>query len=40
VKYVVDICADLVKTQVKEYKGRAGDMKGKKPTILQFLPLF
>jgi hypothetical protein len=40
VKYVVDTCAELAKTQVKEYKGRAGDMKGKKPSALQYLPLF
>jgi hypothetical protein len=40
VKYVVDICAELAKTQVKEYKGMANDMKGKKPSALQFLSLF
>jgi hypothetical protein len=40
VKYVVDTCAELAKTQVKEYKGRAGDIKGKKPSALQYLPLF
>ena len=40
VKYVIDVCAELAKTQIKEYKGKAGDMKGKKQSTLQFLPLF
>lgn len=40
VKYVVDTTSTLAKTQVKEYKNRANDMKGKKQIHLQFLPLF
>lgn len=40
VKYVIETTAELARTQVKEYKSRADDMKGKRLISLQFLPLF
>jgi hypothetical protein len=39
IKDVVDSCAILAKTQVKKYKARADDMKGKRQIYL-ILPIF
>jgi hypothetical protein len=37
VKYIINITFTLAKTQVKKYKNRVNDIKGKKQIYLQFL---